>query len=112
MKAGGDVAGPGESCSPWHDDHGSPPVPLPYVLAVTAVVERRGLAGALCPQPSDPVARTDEWTCWPSRFLYRQEVGVSAKQVPRIIGRFPLPANSAAETEKPFGGVVVEIVLS
>lgn len=25
----GDVAGPGGSCSPWHDESGSQPVPLP-----------------------------------------------------------------------------------
>lgn len=28
-RAGGDAAGPGGSCSPWHDESGSQPVPLP-----------------------------------------------------------------------------------
>lgn len=28
-KADGDGAGPGGSCSPWHDESGSQPVPLP-----------------------------------------------------------------------------------
>lgn len=28
-RAGGDVVGPGGNCSPWHDESGSQPVPLP-----------------------------------------------------------------------------------
>lgn len=54
-----------------------------------AVVEWRGLAGAVCPQSSGPAAQSgDERTCWHSRFLYRQEVGVAVEQMLHIIGRF------------------------
>lgn len=63
--------------------------PLPYVPVAAAVAGWQGLAGAVCPQSSGPVAQTgDERTCWHSRFLYRQEVGVAPEQMPCIIGRF------------------------
>ncbi|TNN69038.1 hypothetical protein EYF80_020741 [Liparis tanakae] len=55
-----------------------------------AVVNSPGSAGAVCPQSSGPAAQTGgERTCWHSRrFLYRQEVGVAAEQMPYIIGCF------------------------
>lgn len=60
---------------------------LPHVPVAAAVVDPRGLAGAVCPQSSGPAAQTEgERTCWHSRFLYRQEVGVAAEQAPCIIG--------------------------
>lgn len=63
--------------------------PLPCVPVAAAVVEWQGLGGAVCPQSSGPTAQIgDERTCWHSRFLYRQEVGVTAEQTPCIIGCF------------------------
>ena len=66
-------------------------LPCVPVAAVGAV--KRGLAGGVCPRLSGPAAPTgDERTCWHSRFLYRQEVGGAAEQMPYIIGRIPEPA--------------------
>lgn len=52
------------------------------VPAGAARVRWQGLAGAVCPWSSGPLAQTgDERTSWHSLFLYRQEVGVVAKQM-------------------------------
>lgn len=72
----------------WHLTD-SVPGPSPCVPVAAAVVEWQGLAGAVCPQSSGPAAPTgDERTCWHSRFLYRQEVGVAPEQMSCIIGCF------------------------
>ena len=73
----------------WSPETHCVPDRLPCVPVAAVVVDWQGLGGAVCPQSSGPAAQTgDERTCWHSRFLYRQEVGMAAERMLCIISCF------------------------
>ena len=91
LSSGGAATALRMTCPQWPRVTAEACLPGVPVAAVGAV--RRGLAGGACPRPCGPAAPTgDERTCWHGRFLYRQEVGGAAEQMPYIICRIPEPA--------------------